>query len=151
MKKMAILVSALVFFAAYANVFAEEKNTKVTVEGTIQGLLATINGAKCPAGDEHICAGIEQTFVIATDKGDWYLLPTFTSQQLSPNINVKVRVEGTLTAEGKAINVETADRFDDGKWKRVYSPEIVKEMKQREAGWKTPVYVRKPSDISKEK
>ena len=149
MKKIAIVISVLVFFAAYSNVFAKEEakvegtEGNVKVEGTIQGLLATVNGAKCPPGDEHICAGIEQTFVLVADDGEWYLLPTFSAQQLSPNINVRVRVEGTLAAEGRAINVVIAEIFENSQWKTVYSPEIIEEMKQRAIGWSKPTFVRK--------
>ena len=100
----------------------------ITVEGSIQGLLMTINGKKCEAGMEHIVVAVEDQFVLVADKGDnWYVLPKFKGNQLAPYLGRSVKVEGMLIGKGKAIDVKTGYVDEKGTWKIVYSQEIVKK------------------------
>ena len=107
---------------------------EIKTEGTIQGLLSTCAGKTCSPGEEIIIAAMEETFVLVTDTGQYYLLPNLKSSQLSPYLNKRVRVEGELKLGGNAIMVKTADVKLEGTWRTFWSPEIQKLRQMREKG-----------------
>ncbi len=96
----------------------------VRVEGTIQGLLSTCAGETCTPHEEVIIAAMEDTFVLVSDQGKYYLLPNLKNSILSRYLNDPVRVAGTLTLEGMAIQVDTAQALERGEWVTFWSPEI---------------------------
>ena len=112
----------------------------IKVEGTIQGLLSTCAGETCTPREEVIIAAMEDTFVLVSDEGKYYLLPNIKNSVLSRYLNDPVRVVGTLTLEGTAIHVDTAEAFEKGAWVTFWSPEIEEHIKiKRESLKKTPL------------
>ena len=107
---------------------------EIKTEGTIQGLLSTCAGKACSPGEEMIIAAMEQTYVLLTDTGKYYLLPNLKSSQLSPYLNKRVRVEGDLKLGGNAIMVKTADVREGGTWQTFWSPEIYKMQQMQQKG-----------------
>ena len=96
----------------------------VTVEGTIQGLLSTCAGETCTPREEVIIAAMEDTFVLVSDEGKYYLLPNIKNSVLSRYLGDPVKVSGFVTLEETAIQVETAEVFEKGEWVTFWSPEI---------------------------
>ena len=88
----------------------------VTVEGTIQGLLSTCAGETCTPREEVIIAAMEDTFVLVSDEGKYYLLPNIKNSVLSRHLGDPVKVSGFVTLEETAIQVETAEVFEKGEW-----------------------------------
>jgi hypothetical protein len=101
---------------------------RVEVEGTIQGLLSTCAGEKCTPQKAVIIAALEDVFVLVSDEDTYYLLPNIKNSVLSRYLNDKVRVTGTLTLEGFAIQVETAEANKNGEWVTFWSPEIKEQI-----------------------
>ena len=129
-KRLSLFV-ALAMFLCLANYSIA---AEIKTEGTIQGLLSTCAGKTCSPGEEIIIAAMEETFVLVTDTGQYYLLPNLKSSQLSPYLNKRVRVEGELKLGGNAIMVKTADVKLEGTWRTFWSPEIRKLRQMREKG-----------------
>ncbi len=100
---------------------------EIKVEGTIQGLLSTCAGETCTPREEVIIAAMEDTFVLVSDEGKYYLLPNIKNSVLSRYLNDPVRIAGTLTLEGTAIQVDTAEVFEKGTWVTFWSPEIAEQ------------------------
>ena len=113
----------------------------VKVEGTIQGLLSTCAGETCTPREEVIIAAMEDTFVLVSDEGKYYLLPNIKNSVLSRYLNDPVRVVGTLTLEGAAIHADTAEALEKGEWLTFWSPEIEEraELKSEQLNIKTPL------------
>ena len=97
---------------------------EIKVEGTIQGLLSTCAGETCTPREEVIIAAMEDTFVLVSDEGKYYLLPNIKNSVLSRYLNDPVRIAGTLTLQGTAIHVDTAEVLEKGTWETFWSPEI---------------------------
>ncbi|ADK85980.1 hypothetical protein Deba_2626 [Desulfarculus baarsii DSM 2075] len=111
---------------------------EVTVEGSIQGLLCALNKKACPVGAEDVVAAIEQNFVLVDAEGNWYAISNIGQQWLSRLLGKKVKVQGTLSQANRSIKVNQAWQDDNGSWKLIYSPEIVRKvMEQME--WNYPV------------
>ena len=105
---------------------------QITIEGTIEGLLMTLNDKKCEPGMEHIVAAVENQFVLVDAKGNWYVLPQFKPNQVAPYVGKRVKVIGELVGKGKAIQVKSAYVFEADQWKAVYDEESLKEQKKLE-------------------
>ncbi len=104
----------------------------IKVEGTIQGLLCTLNGLTCPVGEEDVIAAVEDTFILVADDGDWYLMPNVKSALAAKYLNKTVRVIGQKAMGGQAINVSSADVLEDGEWRTIYDPAMAQKAKDRE-------------------
>jgi hypothetical protein len=113
----------------------------VKVEGTIQGLLSTCAGETCTPREEVIIAAMEDTFVLVSDEGKYYLLPNIKNSVLSRYLNDPVKVSGFLTLEGTALQVGTAEVLERGEWVTFWSPEIEEqiEVKRESLKKKTPL------------
>jgi hypothetical protein len=109
----------------------------VEVEGTIQGLLSTCAGETCTPREEVIIAAMEDTFVLVSDEGKYYLLPNIKNSVLSRYLNDPVRVSGSPTLEGTAIHVDTAEAFEKGEWVTFWSPEIEAQAEIKRGQMKT--------------
>ncbi len=103
----------------------------VEVTGTIQGLLSTCAAETCTPREEVIIAAMEDIFVLVSDEGRYYLLSNIKHSVLSRHLNDPVKVVGTLTLEGNAIQVETAEVLEKGEWLTFWSPEIEQQAKVR--------------------
>ena len=121
MKKWLLVLIIAVGLCFPASSFA------VTKEGTIQGLFSVCEGKTCSPGEEMLVAAMEEIFVLQTSTGESFLLPNIKSAALARFINKMVRVEGTMTLQGKALKVIKAEVFEKGTWKTWYSPRIAKE------------------------
>ncbi len=130
-KRYSLFVVVLAMFLCLANYSIA---ADITAEGTIQGLLSTCSGKTCSPGEEIIIAAMEDTFVLVTDTGKYYLLPNLKSSQLSRYLNKRIRVEGELKLGGNAIMVKTADVKEDGRWSTFWNPEIHQMQQLREKG-----------------
>jgi hypothetical protein len=113
----------------------------VKVEGTIQGLLSTCAGETCTPREEVIIAAMEDTFVLVSDEGKYYLLPDIKNSVLSRYLNDPVRVTGTMTLDGTALQVDTAEVLEEGEWVVFWSPEIEEqaEVKRKQLKKKRPL------------
>ena len=112
---------------------------EIKVEGTVQGLLCALSGNVCKPGQENIMRAIEDKYVLMTDDGKWYLVPTFPSTQVSPFLGMRARVEGTLVLNGKGIEASKAEVFENGKWVVKFSPEILEEIKRNQKLLNAPI------------
>jgi hypothetical protein len=88
----------------------------------------------CTPGEETIIAAMEDTFVLVTKPGEFYLLPNLKGSMLSRYLGKTVRVEGDSRLDGRAIMVRKAEVMIDNNWLPFYSPEILKIRQAREAG-----------------
>lgn len=109
-----------------------------TVEGSIQGLLCALNKKACPVGAEDIVAAIEQNFVLVDAQGNWYAISNIGQQWLSRLLGKKVKVEGDLADSSRSLKVNKAWMMEDGKWKLIYSPEILRKVLEQ-MEWNYPV------------
>ncbi len=130
MKKQFIILSTMfIFLISFNTVYAKQ----VKIEGTVKGLMCVLAGDICPVGEESLVTAIERTYVLLTDDGQWYLVPTFTTDQVSPYLNKRVRIEGDLVFNGKGINAITAEVYENGKWETQFSQQTVIEKKRNRA------------------
>ncbi len=109
-----------------------------TIEGSIQGLLCALNKKACPVGAEDIVAAIEQNFVLVDAQGNWYAISNIGQQWISRLLGKKVKVEGDLADSSRSIKVNKAWMEEDGKWKLIYSPEILRKVLEQ-MEWNYPV------------
>ena len=109
-----------------------------TIEGSIQGLLCALNKKACPVGAEDIVAAIEQNFVLVDAQGNWYAISNIGQQWISRLLGKKVKVEGDLADSSRSIKVSKAWMQEDGKWKLIYSPEILRKVLEQ-MEWNYPV------------
>ena len=121
MKKMFLAVILVTILCVPCLGLAQDM---VKVEGTIQGLLSTCAGETCTPREEIVIAAMEDTFVLVSDEGKYYLLPNIKNSVLSRYLGDLVKVSGFLTLEGTAIQVDTAEAFEKGTWVTFWSPEI---------------------------
>ena len=128
MKKGLLAVILVTILSITAQTRADDM---VEVAGTIQGLLSTCAGETCTPREEIIIAAMEDTFVLVSDEGKYYLLPNIKHSVLSRHLNDPVKVVGTLTLDGTAIQVETAEVLEKGEWLTFWSPEIEEQAKVR--------------------
>ena len=127
-KKLMLVLVVGVALCLPAHVWAQgalAKGSRVTVEGSIQGLISTCSGKTCLPGEEYIVAALEDTYVLVTDSGKYYFLPNLKASQLSRYLGKTVRVRGVAALEGDAIIVKTAEALVDGTWKAFSSSEIM--------------------------
>ena len=121
MKKWLLVLIIAVGLCFPASSFA------VTQEGTIQGLFSVCVGKVCTPGEEMLVAAMEEIFVLQTNSGETFLLPNIRGGALSRFLNKMVRIEGDIALQGKAIMVNRAEVYENGKWKTWYSPKIAED------------------------
>jgi len=121
MKKWLLVSVLVVGLCLPASAFA------IKAEGTIQGLFSICEGKTCTPGEELMVAAMEDIFVLYTDAGESFLLPNIKSGALGRLVGKMVRVEGESKLKGKAIVVNKAEVFENGKWQVFYTPEMAKK------------------------
>jgi hypothetical protein len=126
MRKWFVVLSLALFVCSTSFAFAKEAE-RITVEGTIQGLISTCAGKTCKLGEEDVIAALEEHYGLLTDAGKFYLLPNLKDTQLSRYLGKMVRIRGEMALGDIAIIVYTAEVLDTerGKWSPFSSPEIL--------------------------
>ncbi|MBI4772587.1 MAG: hypothetical protein HY788_00165 [Deltaproteobacteria bacterium] len=124
--KKAVLVSALVLCSMLMSypAFAGQW------EGTIQGLMCTLEKKPCPVGFEDALTAMEPNFVLVTSDGSWYMLPNMDRAVLARRINQDVMVVGEKNPEYNSIKVDELKAKADGSWTTVWSTEMEKELRK---------------------
>jgi len=109
-----VLVPGLVFGASY--------------KGTIQGFLCVTSGITCPVGKEDVVAAAENVFVLYEGPDKWYFISNVDSKLLARGINKTVMIEGMLDQKSNSINAETISLMEDGKWRKVWSADLMDDL-----------------------
>jgi hypothetical protein len=127
MKRLLLVLILAACMCCPAGVLAEGlggTGEKISMSGTVQGLVSTCAGHVCRPGEEYIIAAAEDNFVLLTDSGKYYFLPNLKSSQLARHIGKMVKVDGVLVLGGNAIMVTMAVVMKDGEWIPFHSPKI---------------------------
>ena len=114
-----LLCSLIMYYPAFAGQW----------EGTIQGLMCTIEKKPCPIGFEDALTALETSFVLATEDGSWYMLPNMDRAVLARRINQEVTVIGEKNPQYNSIKVDELKAKVDGSWKTVWSSAMEMELK----------------------
>lgn len=92
-----------------------------TIEGQIQGYNCVAQGKPCPVGKEDPVIATEETFVLLTSTG-YYFVPNVNMKIMARHITQEARVIGDVDPKYNAIRAQTLEVKQNGQWKVVWTP-----------------------------